>query len=116
MDFDKHLDEQRKGVEELPDFHDLQEKIIDWGFKRGIVFKNNAKNQLLKSVSEMGELADAILKDNEPEIIDGIGDVLVTIILLAESLNLDLIACLQSAYNEIQDRKGETKNGTFIKE
>jgi hypothetical protein len=35
---------------------------------------------------------------------------------LAKSLNLDLLECVNLAYNEIKDRKGRLENGTFIKE
>ena len=35
---------------------------------------------------------------------------------LSKSLGLDLKECVNLAYNEIKDRKGELKDGTFIKE
>lgn len=34
----------------------------------------------------------------------------------AYTYDLDLIDCVETAYNEIADRKGVVKNGTFIKE
>ena len=49
-------------------------------------------------------------------VIDGIGDVLVTLIIVAEQLGLTLTECLAVAYLEIKDRKGRLVNGTFIKE
>ena len=67
-------------------------------------------------VSEVGELCDAIIKDDKNGQIDGIGDVLVTLIILANQLGYDVEDCLEVAYNEIKNRKGETINGTFIKE
>ena len=33
----------------------------------------------------------------------------------AASYDLDLVNCLEVAYNEIKDRQGKTENGTFIK-
>jgi len=69
-----------------------------------------------KMVSEVGELCDAIIKDDKNGQIDGIGDVLVTLIILANQLGYDVEDCLMVAYNEIKNRKGETINGTFIKE
>lgn len=46
----------------------------------------------------------------------GIGDTLVTIIVLAHQLDLDVTECLSIAYEEIKNRKGKMINGTFVKE
>ena len=63
------------------------------------------------------ELADAIIKRDRPAIIDGLGDVLVTLIVVAALEDLDLTECLASAYAEIKDRKGTLMpNGVFVKE
>ena len=94
---------------------DLNESILFWADERGLLFADNAKNQFIKTVSEMGELADALLKDDQPGVIDGIGDVLVTLIILADTRGTSLDECLRAAWNEIKDRKGQTINGTFIK-
>ena len=74
--------------------------------------------QLLKTMSELGELADATLKNDREGIIDGIGDVLVTLIVYANlRRQLDLTYCLEEAYNTIKDRKGTlTPEGIFVKE
>lgn len=95
---------------------ELEKKIILWAAERGILFPENSKNQLLKSFEEMGEIARSILKDDKPGIKDGIGDVLVTLIILSHNLGYDLKTCLHCAWDEIKDRKGETINGTFIKQ
>ena len=47
---------------------------------------------------------------------DGIGDVVVTLIILAMQNDMDLYECLNQAYNEIKDRKGKNVNGVFVKE
>ena len=47
---------------------------------------------------------------------DAIGDTLVTIIVLAHQLDLDVTECLSIAYEEIKNRKGKMVNGTFVKE
>mgnify|MGYP001761249937 FL=1 len=71
----------------------------------------------MKTGSELGELFDAEIKGDMPGIVDGIGDVLVTLIIYAELRGLDLTDCLASAYNEIKDRKGTlTPEGLFVKE
>lgn len=43
-------------------------------------------------------------------------DTLVTIIVLAHQLDLDVTECLGIAYEEIKNRKGKMINGTFVKE
>jgi len=95
---------------------ELEQKVIQWAIDRGIHHPSNAKNQLLKSFEEMGELARGILKDDRELIIDSIGDVLVTLIILSETKGLSLEYCLDHAWNEIKDRTGKTINGTFIKD
>ena len=50
------------------------------------------------------------------EIIDGLGDSFVTLIILCYQLDLEPKQCLQSAWDEIKNRKGKTVNGTFIRE
>jgi hypothetical protein len=69
---------------------------------------------MLKCVSEVGELADNVNKQND--IRDDIGDVLVTLIILAAQHDLELGECLQVAYDEIKDRKGVMLDGVFIKD
>jgi len=91
-------------------------EVLNWANERGLLKPENKLMQMGKMVSEVGELCDAIIKDDKNGQIDGIGDVLVTLIILANQLGYDVEDCLMVAYNEIKNRKGETINGTFIKE
>jgi len=91
-------------------------EVLNWANERGLLKPENKLMQMGKMVSEVGELCDAIIKDDKNGQIDGIGDVLVTLIILANQLGYDVEDCLEVAYNEIKNRKGETINGTFIKE
>ncbi len=96
---------------------DVEMKVIRWSEARGIIQNSDAKTQLLKAVSEMGELADAVNKRDRGAVIDGLGDVLVCLINVATIEGLDLSQCLAAAYDEIKDRKGYlTKDGVFVKE
>lgn len=97
-------------------FDVLQVLVESWGTTRGLTGPDNSRNQLLKTMAELGELADATLKNNRVEMVDGLGDVLVTLILYASAERLDLVACLESAWQEIKNRTGETVNGVFIKD
>ncbi len=97
-------------------FEDLRIKIIQWGEDKGITKHGNERNQILKTFEELGELVRAELKDDRDEIIDSLGDVLVTLILYAETKGLDIVDCLESAWNVIKDRTGKKVNGIFIKD
>ena len=92
-------------------------EVIRWAEARGIIANSDSKTQLLKAVSEMGELADATIKRDRLAIVDGIGDILVCLINFGAIEDIDLTHCLESAYNEIKDRKGYlNKEGVFIKD
>jgi NTP pyrophosphatase (non-canonical NTP hydrolase) len=100
-------------------FQELEEKVIQWARDRQIIPNSNPRAQLIKTMSELGELADATLKDDGNGIVDGIGDVLVTLIIYAQLYDpaLSLRLCLESAYDTIKDRKGTlTAEGIFVKE
>lgn len=97
-------------------YETLARKIVNRFSKIGIVKPENAKTQFMKVTEELGELAEGINKDKPEQIKDSLGDVLVTLILLAEDLNLNLLNCLNFAWGEIKDRKGKVKNGSFVKE
>ena len=99
------------------EFKELQEKIVKWSTERKIIENSSAETQLFKAFSEMGELADATIKNDVKEQIDAVGDVLVCLINYCEIKGLDMLSCLNSAYNEIKDRKGVLlENGCFIKD
>lgn len=101
----------------MSDFRNLQDAVINWADARGILEHSTPAAQLMKTMSELGELADATVKGDMPGVTDGIGDVLVTLILYAELQNLDLVGCLQVAYDQIKDRKGRmVEGGVFVKE
>ena len=97
-------------------FEKLHEFIIKWANDRKIINPKNASNQFIKVTEELGEIAEGINKNNREQIKDSLGDILVTLIILAQDLNLDLLDCLNSAYKVIQNRKGKTINGVFVKE
>ena len=92
----------------------LIEKIKQWAHDRNLIDGGCPKSQMLKCVSEVGELAGNVNKQND--IRDDIGDVLVTLIILAAQHDLTLETCLQVAYEDIKDRKGILLDGAFIKE
>ena len=92
------------------------EQIRQWAIERGLYDKGDPKTQYLKLQEEAGEVARAILKDDKPEIIDGLGDILVVLINLSHLCGYRLEDCLAEAYSVISKRKGKMINGTFVKE
>ena len=96
---------------------ELIAKVEQWARDRKIIPNSNPQSQLMKTVSELGELADATLKNDRPGIVDGVGDVIVTLVIYASLQGVKLEDCLASAYGEIKDRKGTlTPEGVFVKE
>lgn len=101
-------------------FEDLITKINEWADERNLK-QADPKIQWMRVTEENGEIRDVLLKPTkftEPQaaLKDAIGDTLVTIIVLAHQLDLDVTECLSIAYEEIKNRKGKMVNGTFVKE
>jgi NTP pyrophosphatase (non-canonical NTP hydrolase) len=90
--------------------------IRDWAEQRGLYNQGDPKTQTLKLMEEAGEICRAVLKKDEPEIIDGIGDCVVVLTNLAHLCGTSIEECIEAAYNEIKDRKGKMDNGTFKKD
>jgi len=89
--------------------------IRDWATERGLYHGGDTKTQYCKLMEEAGELGRAILKNDEAEFVDAIGDMVVVLTNLAHLGGVSIEHCIDSAYNEIKDRKGGMKNGTFVK-
>ncbi len=95
----------------IPEF----QQIRDWAIERGLYDKGDAKTQYVKLMEEAGEVARAILKDDQAEIVDGLGDILVVLINLSHLTGYRLEDCLAEAYSVISKRSGKMINGTFVK-
>jgi len=118
-------------------FEELNEKVIGWAKEKGILDASIPLKQLEKTQEELDETKEALQKIKDlqhpdlllgdmsrvsaykkykHEVADGIGDMLVTIIILAELVELESLDCLQLAYDEIKGRKGKMVDGLFVKE
>ncbi len=86
-----------------------------WSYERGLHTADPTK-QLLKTFEEASEIGEALTKDKPEELKDGIGDTVVTLVILCQQLGIELSDCVSAAYGEIKDRKGQLVGGTFIKE
>ena len=94
----------------------VEMKIIQWAEARKIIPNSNPESQLLKAVSEMGELADATIKKDKEAIVDSVGDVMVCLVNYCALQDLNLVDCMEVAYDSIKNRKGILReNGVFVK-
>ena len=94
---------------------DLIKNIQNWVLDRNLNTQD-PRIQMCKILEELGELANAINKGNKVDAMDGIGDVVVTLICMSMQLGVDFNECLKMAYDEIKDRKGKMIDGVFVKE
>jgi len=90
--------------------------IREWADERGLYENGDTKTQALKLVEEVGETCRAILKEDDNEIVDGIGDCVVVLVNLAELQGVSIELCIAAAYEEIKGRKGKMVNGTYKKD
>jgi len=103
--------------ENKANLNDLVELISQWAEDRGIYDHSTSNAQLLKAMSEMGELADAEIKNNHRNKVDAVGDVVVCLVSYAEITGFSFTDAVASAYKEIKDRKGRmVPGGAFVKE
>lgn len=96
-----------------------------WGLDRQITGpqgKGTLLGQLAKTQEELTETRDAAvlymsgIAGEKDEIIDGLGDTVVTLILAAEMAGLRIEDCLAAAYDEIKGRTGRMEAGVFVKD
>ena len=90
--------------------------IRRWASNRELHIKGDPKTQFIKLQEEVGELAKAILKSDEEEFKDAIGDCIVVLTNLAFISNIKVEDCINSAYDVISKRTGKMENGTFVKD
>ena len=108
---------------------ELIEQVVQWAEDRNLIEGSMPTRQIYKTMEEATELAVAIgrydaesaydeaeLDEHKADIMDAIGDVTVTLIIIAAQLGMSYENCLQAAYDQIKHRKGKMVNGLFIKE
>ena len=123
-------------------YEELSALVLQWGEDKGIFAKSTPLRQLDKTQEELDETKEALQKlaslagqeilseellTDDPDTLDleedalaeakdGIGDMLVTIILLAKMIDMNSVDCLQAAYDVIKKRTGKMVNGQFVKD
>jgi NTP pyrophosphatase (non-canonical NTP hydrolase) len=90
--------------------------IRGWAEDRNLIKGSDLKSQFVKLIEEAGELANAIAKKNDIEFADAIGDMVVVLTIMAAQNGMNIEDCIDSAWQEIKDRKGKMIDGIFHKE
>ena len=103
----------------MNDMKELIENVLQWGIDKNIIGENGKGTrygQADKVLEEAKETYGAVRRNDLMEVKDGIGDTMVTLILLANMYGWTLEECLQVAYDVISKRTGKMVNGTFVKD
>jgi NTP pyrophosphatase (non-canonical NTP hydrolase) len=110
---DEDMDIIQQGFDDFPE---VEGQIVTWAENRNLIDGSTSKDQMVKLMEEMGELASGICRNDEELIKDSIGDVFVVLTIIAAQCGVDVEGCALLSYNEIKDRKGEMRDGIFVKE
>lgn len=98
-------------------FAQTEISVIQWAEKRRIIPNATPASQIMKLVSEVGELCDAEGKKNDLEAKDAVGDIVVCLVNYCALKDYDLSECFAGAYEQIKNRTGTLMpDGTFVKE
>ena len=92
-------------------FEDIQTLVENWAEKKGILEHGTPMKQLLKTLEEITELHAAIEDDDIEEIIDAIGDVVVTLVIYAKMKSITLFP---NGSEELSDSKGTAQDPYFL--
>lgn len=116
----------------MDNFKELNDRVIKWADQKGILKKATPSDQIKKTIEEVEETREAIvmqklnkqtyfnskgkLCNTSEEIKDGLGDILVTVLIGCKMQNLDPLECLNEVLNIIEKRTGKMINGQFVKD
>ena len=112
-------------------YEELSALVLDWADDKDLLHAKNADKQFMKFIEEVFEfktevdLWTKVFTDSERKRLEvpqmhnikmEMGDIFVTLIILCKQLDIDLMECLEMAYEKISKRKGKTVDGIFYKE
>ena len=96
-------------------FEEIVDSLAKWAKERDLLNKD-PHIQFSKIVEELGETNAAYNKQKHDDLVDSIGDLLVTIIIFSKQVGVDPVACLNEAWRTIKHHRGKTINGVFVKD
>ena len=88
--------------------------VVEWGRDKGILEKSNPLKQLTKTIEEATELMIADLNDDREEMVDAVGDVLVTLILYCEMKGIDILKLEDSGFDDSYNYSVINSSGAFF--
>ena len=98
-------------------FDEFKNNVEQWAAERGIYEHSTPEAQLLKAVSEIGELADAQIKGDDAEKSDAVIDTIVCLINYAHMSGIDLYKGMDDVWRIISQRTGRmVPGGAFVKD
>jgi len=98
-------------------YAEVELDVVRWSEERRIIPNSTPLAQSIKAVEEINELVDALRDGNKIDAIDAVGDTVVCLINVCALLDVNLVDCLEAAYNQIKDRRGYmNEEGIFVKE
>lgn len=116
----------------MKNFEELNDLVIQWADDKGILSNATSIAQIDKTIEEVLETREAlfasscglkeyvnkkgIIVDTEDEVVDGFGDILVTVLIGCKLKDIDPLDALQKAYDIISKRSGVMKDGVFVKD
>jgi NTP pyrophosphatase (non-canonical NTP hydrolase) len=101
----------------MSSFAEVELDVIRWSEARKIIPNSTPLAQSIKAVEEINELVDALREGNKFDAIDAVGDTIVCLINVCALMDVNLVDCLEAAYEQIKDRRGYMNGeGIFVKE
>jgi hypothetical protein len=82
-------------------FEELRGLVLQWASDRDILKNSNPQTQMLKLVSEIGEVAEAIKLLRRDDFRDGIGDCLVVLVILSELLDRNPLEMIDKPVEDV---------------
>ena len=107
------IEEVKENVDKIT-VSTLVDLVKLWAVERGL-HNTPPEKQFLKVAEETAEIAAGMLRGNMEAVKDGIGDTIVTLIILSMQKGTNVQECLEMAYNEIKGRTGQMVDGVFVK-
>lgn len=96
---------------------DLVYLINLWGIDRNLTKEQGCDGirQAIKMKEEVEEFEQACFYGDRAEMIDAIGDMFVVLVQMARVEDINLLEAINTAYEEIKDRRGKMIEGVFVK-
>ena len=83
---------------------ELNKKILEWAKDKDLLKPENKDRQFLKVAEEFGEIAAGMAEDDMSLVEDGIGDLFITLVILANQCGMTLEGCVELAYEIIAEK------------